>query len=579
MPYRRRGQEVEKRARGRSPYYGTPPYTRPAGTEYARTDLISGNNPPYNLGRVADPAYTGLRRNMPHAGYGQNLPFGDFPGQPMWIGTDSSPRGPGLDGPEFWGGYGAAQPPYDLTAEWGGFAADASQWLDGAGILAAVTRATTLIINPIIRAAWDVMRAETDNMSGDATAPYAKNPAMPIQKPLWIADPQLASRAPTAPGDYARPLLPMARRMKRDEFWSTVLTHALWWGAGTIMYVPNAAGVPLVGTLRIVNPFLIDKTDDGRFVLDPHGDDPLVSDLEGGFNVGPVRWQVAQMRGLPPHDDRTPEGVLTRHGWVIRSAAKLQRYGDNSLSSGVPAGLLRVSIPNFGEREADELKARWMRAHGGDRRGVAVLNAGVDFSPLSISPVDADLTKLRQLSLVDIAHAFGLSAALLDASAGSSLTYANLQERRREKLDDVLAPWGSRLEQMISSLLPFGTHMQINWQSYLATDPAQTIDYVRTAIDTGVMTVPEGRAVLGLPVQMEDANSGDTGTSNEERAARMLQMIYLGVGRVITVEEARRMMIAAGVQLDANVTLDDIRESLPPKSQTFGEAMGEEPAA
>ena len=444
-------------------------------------------------------------------------------------------------------------------------------------MISAITRATTLIINPIIRTPWNVSRNATDPQMNDPTNAYS--PATLIQRQLWMDDPMLASRAPTS--DFDRPLVPYAARLRKDEFWSTVLTHALWWGQGGVMYVPRADGQPLVGSLRVVNPFTVNATPDGRWMMvDPNNaDDPLISDGEGNFNVGGITWTLRMMRGLPPHDGNTPEGVLTRHGWTIKTAARLQMFENNSLTSGVPAGVLKVNVPNYDEEMANNLKASWMRAHGGDRRGIAVLNAGVDFSPLSITPIDADLTKLRQLSLVDVAHAFGLSAALLDASAGNSLTYANLKDKRRETVDDILGPFGSRFEQFVSSMMPFGTSMSVNWQAYLSTDPNDTVNYVKTAIDTGVMTTAEGRAALNLPVVPEEGGDTNTGTSNEERAARMLQMIYLGVGRVITVDEARRFMAAAGVEMDENVTLDDIRESLPPKSQTFGEAMGEEPAA
>ena len=78
--------------------------------------------------------------------------------------------------------------------------------------------------------------------------------------------------------------------------------------------------------------------------------------------------------------------MFAAHPDVFRLSRKLARYTEGTFNSGVPAGYLKVTTPGLTQPQADELKAGWMAAHGGDRRSIAVLNATTDFHPISISP-------------------------------------------------------------------------------------------------------------------------------------------------------------------------------------------------
>lgn len=416
-------------------------------------------------------------------------------GPVWWLGSDNAFNGPiGPHGPE-WSSYGIPPyngPPIGRRNEWGGGFVQ-SAWLTGRGILPAVTRATGLIVGPVVNTQW-IFAAGT---STDER--ISINGGIDLKDvPLWIADPQLSGNIPG--GDGARPTLPRARRLGPHDFWSTLVAHAVWFGAGGLLYVEDSLGQPLAGTLRIINPTMWGYTKDGRYMLAPDSDEPVEADFDGQFTVGTVTWNMRVLRGFAPHDGETAGGALTRSGLILSTGEKLNNYLNSTLSSGVPAGVLKVSTPNFGQADAEAMKQRWMDAHGGSRRSVAVLNAGVDFTPLSLSIVDADLVSAKGAWLVDIAHAFGLSASWLDTSMGSgaNLTYANLSDRRRDHVDNSLADWGRGLEDFISALLPYGSVMRIAWQTYTNTDTATDAEFVSKAIALGLMSREEGREKLRL---------------------------------------------------------------------------------
>jgi len=361
------------------------------------------------------------------------------------------------------------------------------------GVLPAITRATSIVVGPVIRTTWRYSEGTSTDLT-DISKGLERLP-----RPLWIADPQLVGRIPG--GDQARPTLPFPKRLGAHEFWRTFITHALWFGAGALMYAEDAYGQPLAGTLRVVNPDRWGWTSDGRIVLGPDSDEPLESDLEGYFQVGPYRWRVALLRGFSPNDGNVAEGALTRSGLLLQTGTAMGSYLSGIMASGVPAGVLKVNVPNFGPTDAEGLRSRWMEAHGGTRKSVAVLNAGVDFTPLQLSVVDSDVVNAKGSWLVDLAHAFNLSSAYLDASSGSgtNITYANLSDRRRDLLDLTLGDWGRSMEDLITALLPYGQRMQVDWSGFINTDTNQDLAFVRQGLELGYLTAREARDRLGLP--------------------------------------------------------------------------------
>jgi HK97 family phage portal protein len=385
------------------------------------------------------------------------------------------------------------------------------------GILPAITRATSIVTGPVARTTWRYLEGTATDVAD------VNSGTEPLPRPLWVADPQLLGRIPGGQDD--RPTLTYARRLGAHDFWRTFLAHALWFGTGLMMYVEDSAGQPKAGTLRIVNPDRWGYTADGRYVLDPAGDDPAEADGDGYIafdtKLGRVYYRLVALRGFAPNDGNVAEGALTRSGLLLATGTAMGSYLSGIMSSGVPSGVLKVGVPNFGPDDADNLKQRWMDAHGGVKKSVAVLNAGVDFTPLQLSVVDSDVVNAKGSWLVDLAHAFNLSAAYLDAStgSGSNLTYANLSDRRKDLLDLTLAEWGRSMEDLVTAILPYGQKMRVDWTGFINTDPREDLDFVKAGLEQGWLSKAEARDRMGLvpdpeltdpPANTEGTTDGDT---------------------------------------------------------------------
>ena len=46
------------------------------------------------------------------------------------------------------------------------------------------------------------------------------------------------------------------------------------------------------------------------------------------------------------------------------------------------------------------------------------------------------------------------------------MTYANISEKRQDRVDGPLSSWSARIEETISALMPWGTVMRIDFTEY-----------------------------------------------------------------------------------------------------------------
>jgi HK97 family phage portal protein len=410
---------------------------------------------PYDLlreGSVADGSYGWTTDVIPVGGHG-NVRWGDWPNapKPAWfLGEDEFDGRPiGPNGPN----------------------------LTGNSVLPAVTRCLNVICDTVIGTQW--------RYSGPA--------GETLPRPLWVEDPMLIGSTPGPIGS----VMPAGDRLDGHSFFSSFLAHAVLWGRGAFVCIEASDGTPLPGSLRLLNPYMVGRDETGRWVIDPKGENPIRTNFDGRFIVGGKIWRLVVLRGMAPNDGRMPEGVLTRHWDTFRVGAAVTEYVASTFQSGVPAGFLKVTTPNFKQPDSDKLREDWMAAHGQGKRGIAVLNATVDFQPIAISPVDSNVEGVRTGLLADVAHAFGLSSVWLDQGS-SGLTYQNNSDRRSDLVDISLSGWSQSLMNVLSALLPYGHRMEVAWPTFTRSNIESRLPGVIQAVQIGLLTHREGRQELGF---------------------------------------------------------------------------------
>jgi hypothetical protein len=367
---------------------------------------------------------------------------------------------------------------------------NAGRELAKGSLLPEITRCTQIIVESVVRTRWLYRQA-------DGTV---------IPRPLWVHDPMLQGKAPGP----IFPLQPAGKRVDGHSFFAALLADAILYGQGGFVFIESSDGSPIPGSMIPLNPLMFRVDEDGYIVLDPWGKYPLKTDFDGRFELRGETWRVAVLPGLYPNHAGWPQGVLLRHFATFQVGAKIGRYLDGIYETGVPSGYLSVSTPNFGLtkvddpdspgasiRESDLLKRDWMRAHGRGRRSVAVLNSTVAYTPISLSPVDADVAKLLSVSRTQIAHAFGMSSVWLDEGM-SGLNYSNSSERRADLVNLTSAGWGQKLTMLISSLMPYGTECSVNWATFVQPSTETLMPAMVAAVQAEILSPLEARQYLGI---------------------------------------------------------------------------------
>jgi len=329
--------------------------------------------------------------------------------------------------------------------------------------LPAVSRSTSIICDTIAGLPWHIFKGWEL-----------------LGTPSWITDPQNLAR------DGRSAVFPelVTVRLSAVEFWTEWIVSALWFGDGYI-FCPNrdSAGQPKP-PLWVLNPTRI-AIEDGRYYASG-SDEEIPAD------------QLIHLRGEAPYTDGHGQGVLTRNGLDLALAATVRNYANSQYQSGIPYGYLKSSQPRMDETAATDLKSKWMQAHGTSQRSIAVLNATTEFVPLTVTPLDAQLSDARTWSLRDIALAFGVPPYMLGVS-GDTSTYANVEGRMTEFKTFTLLPWIRRIESTLDAQFPLGTSLKIMTGGLERADTATRYAAYKTALESGIMTRDEVRRLENLP--------------------------------------------------------------------------------
>lgn len=191
-------------------------------------------------------------------------------------------------------------------------------------------------------------------------------------------------------------------------------------------------------------------------------------------------------------------GVVAQFRRALGAALDQQNYSADTYRSGsVPAGLIKVGLPEVDPTQADAVTEQWIANHAGGRAPAFLPNT-MDFVPLSWSPEAMDFLNARQFTVAEVAFMFNLDPTDLSAAmAGDSQTYANIEQRQQQRITDSYAPWMLRFEQEFSDLLPGGNTARFCADRLLRTDSTTRAKVHETNIATRVETVDEARKSEG----------------------------------------------------------------------------------
>ncbi len=290
--------------------------------------------------------------------------------------------------------------------------------------------------------------------------------------------------------------------------------------------------------------------------------------VSGQVVGGEVKWSVLgqdiparrmmHRRVNPVPGQILGQSPITLHADTIGVTLAASRFGKGWFDSDAqPVGILRNSLAGVDPDQAKTVKQRFMAALRGDREPV-VMGRGWEWQTLSVTPEESQFLGTMGYTEAQCARIFGPGIAeILGYETGGEMTYANVQDRDIQLLKYAVGRYIRRVERVLFAFLPRPQYAVINRDALLETNTLAR--YQAHQLATGGKpwkSVNEVRELENEPpvdggdvVVVSTEPSEQTDAERARSVAELIQKIYLGVGVVITDEEARNLANEAGAGL------------------------------
>lgn len=204
-----------------------------------------------------------------------------------------------------------------------------------------------------------------------------------------------------------------------------------------------------------------------------------------------------------------------------------QEFGARLFSQGLTAGAA-IEVPGeMSEPQARAMAQAISRRHGGKAKAhlPIVLEGGATWKSTSVTPEQAQFLETRNYTAAEIAGQMFLvdPADLGIGVQGTSLTYANLEQRNLRRVQVTYLPWIVRLEAAYKALLGTSHFAKLNVDGLLRADLKTRMDSYKIGVDLGIYGVDLPRDLEDIPLP----NGGDlkpaTFTAKAEAAGQLIR--------------------------------------------------------
>ena len=193
------------------------------------------------------------------------------------------------------------------------------------------------------------------------------------------------------------------------------------------------------------------------------------------------------------------DGILQTGARSLTAALDLDRASSIAAATPMPSGVLKNTGADLGENEVQGLLAAWRNAR--QNRSTAYLTSTLEFQPASFSPKDMMLNEAKQYMATEIARLMNVPAYYISADMNNSMTYANVQDERRQFVSLSLQPYISAIEERLSmnDITPSTQYVCFDLDSgFLRADPMQRLLVIEKMLALGLISVQDAMAMEEL---------------------------------------------------------------------------------
>ena len=201
-------------------------------------------------------------------------------------------------------------------------------------------------------------------------------------------------------------------------------------------------------------------------------------------------------------------GVIEYASCSAELAKVTERAAHDYFNNGLHvAGILTTETPRLTDDQRNKIRQAWYQAHGKSGSGLAVLEGGMQYQPVSSNGRDSQMLETRLFNLQEIARFFNISPVLLGDLSHNS--YASIEGSLLEFVTHTLYPYITLVEDELTRklILPSEHQLQIDLDAnfLLKSDKTSQAQYLTSLVRGGIMTINEARQQIGL----NDLEGGD----------------------------------------------------------------------
>lgn len=233
-------------------------------------------------------------------------------------------------------------------------------------------------------------------------------------------------------------------------FRETLMTHLLLWGNAYAQIIRNGKGEVLYLYPLMPNKMQVDRDEKGRIYYTYSRSTDEANAKAGESNVKLTPDDVLHIPGLG-FDGLVGYSPIAMAKNAIGMAIACEEFGAKFFANGAsPSGVLEH--PGI-LKDPEKVRNSWNAAYGGSSNAhkVAVLEEGMKYSPISISPNEAQFLETRKFQINEIARIFRVPPHMVGDLEKSS--FSNIEQQSLEFVKYTLDPWVIRWEQSLSRAL------------------------------------------------------------------------------------------------------------------------------
>lgn len=237
--------------------------------------------------------------------------------------------------------------------------------------------------------------------------------------------------------------------MSSFVFRETLMTHLLLWGNAYAQVIRNGKGEVVALYPLMPNRMTVNRDANGQLYYKYNTSKDDAPTMEGSsVDLSPA--DILHIPGLG-FDGLVGYSPIAMAKNAIGMAIACEEYGAKFFANGAtPGGILEHpgTVKN-----PERVRESWNVAFGGSSNAnkVAVLEEGMKYTPISISPEQAQFLETRKFQINEIARIFRVPPHMVGDLEKSS--FSNIEQQSLEFVKYTLDPWVVRWEQAIQRIL------------------------------------------------------------------------------------------------------------------------------